>query len=167
MPFQQIRDAYETEREAERDALSSHLAGHPEIIKRKLEVITHWKAGKGDQGYIAGGKIAPYDLRNCKWVELKGTGKAKGFNCVISLNMPIIAPSTETPVALYDRIGLFIQSEVGTFYYKTEIYTDIDLPLDEEDKEKDEKDRENKDKEKIVQLVLEQYDIYCQKKKET
>lgn len=146
MPFNHVRAAYELLREQERLKLKDYLSKDTEIAA-KFEFKTGPGEGRGRPDYTLGEQITPYDLSNWKWIELEGTGEAEGFNCVISFNMPTIDPSSKRPACLYDRMGLKIND-------KKDVYTGIDLPLTK------------KKMEQIAQLVLEQYDIYCQKKKE-
>lgn len=161
MTFEEIRGEYERQREQERKALAEYLKGHPKI-KGKLEVITRGRPGKGAKNYSCNGKIPTFDLRNWKWVEVRS---ADGFNCVISLNMPDIAPDTGTPIALYDRIGLICLPSP-----KEWIYTSIDLPLNASSKEKDKEKKaamkieEEKKKQEIVNLVIKQYENFKKKK---
>lgn len=135
MTFQEVRNEYERQREQERVGLAKYLAAHSEIRAAGLQVVTAANAGKGRENYTAGGKIPAYDLRNWKWVEVKGAG---GFDAVISLNMLDIDPQTKNIHSLYDRIGLIVSTEEW-------VNTDIDLPLGEAEKEQ------------IAQLVLEQF----------
>lgn len=141
MPFRHVKAAYERLREKERLDLQKHLEAHKKLLAAKLEVKTGPTAGRGASGYQG-----DFDLRNWKWVEVIG---ADGFNCVISLNLPGIAPDTGTPVALYDRVGLVLSADPKDWHD-----TKIDLPLN------------NRKRNKIAQLVLEQYKIYCDKQKE-
>ena len=82
-----------------------------------------------------GGRIPAFDLQNWKWVEVKDEG---GFDAVISLNMPDIDPGTKNIHSLCDRIGVI-------FGPKDWVYTSIDLPLGD------------KEKEEIAQLILERF----------
>lgn len=144
MTFQDAKNEYERQREQERVSLVAYLAAHEGIKAAGLHVVTAANAGKGRPDYTAHGMISAFDLRNWKWVEVKGE---KGFSIVISLNMLDVDPSTHNIHSLYDRIGLVLSPDPAGW-----VYTDIDLPLDEADKEQ------------IAQLVLEQYKIFCEKK---
>lgn len=144
--FESVKKPYEQAREMERIALADHLAAHQDVAAKGLQVVTGSGAGRGSEHYSSNGKIPVFNLCNWKWVEV--TSK-DGFTCVISLNMPDIAPRTGTPVALYDRIGLICLPSPREW-----IYTDIDLPLD------------GTTRERIALLVLEQYKAYCDKQKE-
>ncbi len=135
MTFQEVRNEYERQREQERVGLAEYLAAHSEIRAAGIQVVTAANTGKGRKDYTACGKIPAYDLRNWKWVEVKGT---QGFGAVISLNMPDIDPNTKNIHSLYDRVGLILST--GEW-----ISTAIDLPLGETEKEQ------------IAQLVLEQF----------
>lgn len=135
MEFVEVRDKYKQLREEERKALSSFLSTHKEIQAAGLRVVGG-VAGRGKSKYTSGGRIAPFDLSNWKWVEVKDGGK---FSCIISLNMPEIDPKTQNIHALYDRVGLVLSP--GWVYPNPA----IDLPL------------EGDEKEKIAQLVLKQF----------
>lgn len=139
MTFQDAKNEYERQREQERKSLAAYLAAHKGIENAGMKVVTGGTAGRGSQNYRGN-----YDLTNWKWVEVKGE---KGFSIVISLNMLDVDPSTHNIHSLYDRIGLVLSPDPAGW-----VYTDIDLPLDEADKEQ------------IAQLVLEQYKIFCEKK---
>lgn len=132
MSFQQIRAEYERQREQERVNLAAYLSAHEGIKAAGLHVSVAPRAGKGCKNYTAHGRIPAFDLRNWKWVEVKGAG---GFDVVISLNMPDIDPETKNIHSLYDRIGLIFSPEEW-------VYTAIDLPL------------EDTKKEQIAQLIL-------------
>ncbi len=135
MLFHHVKAAYEILREQERLGLAAYLAQHEGIKAAGLSVVTAKSAGKGHERYTAHGRIPAFDLRNWKWVEVKGVG---GFDAVISLNMPDIDPKTKNMHSLYDRIGLIFSPEEW-------VYTAIDLPLDDVEKEQ------------IAQLVLERF----------
>lgn len=155
MRLPKVRERYEILREEERKNLVKYFKGLDWIARPKSpgpKVITSGNAGKGLPDYTAKGRIVAYDLTNWKWVEIR-TGKvATDFDCVISLNMIETDPGTGNAHALVDRVGLYIGYRAGEIYYKLELYTNFNLPLSEEDMEK------------IAQLVLEQYKIYCEKK---
>lgn len=135
MTFREIKNEYERQREQERVSLAAYLAAHGEIKAAGLQVVTASGAGKGSEHYTACGRIPAYDLRNWKWVEVKGTG---GFDAVVSLNMPDIDPRTQNIHSLYDRIGII-------FFPEEWVYTAIDLPL------------EDCEKEQIAQLILKRF----------
>lgn len=135
MTFEKVRAEYERQREQERVGLAAYLTTHKEIKEAGLRVITFGNAGKGSEHYTSHGRIPAYDLRNWKWVEVKGM---EGFDAVISLNMPDIDPQTKNIHSLYDRIGVIFSPEEW-------VYTAIDLPL------------EDAEKEQIAQLVLGQF----------
>lgn len=137
MTFEEVRNEYERQREEQRKTLAEYLSKHKGLHEAGLYVITGSKAGKGYEHYTAHGKISPFDLQNWKWVEVKNQ---KGFDCIISLNMLDIDPETRNIHSLYDRIG-FVLSPAPEDW----VYTDIDLPLD------------NTQKEAIAQLVLERF----------
>jgi len=141
--FCTARDNYEERREEERKELANYLSKNEKIANAGLKVKTRGRAGKGWTAYKSGGKIAPYDLSNWKWVELNHTDNR--FDCVISLNMPEVDLSSGNTHCLYDRIGIYITYPRDGCYYKTDIYTDIDLPLDKEAKDR------------IVELIVEQF----------
>lgn len=146
MTFKEVRDEYEKQREVEREMLAEYLTGHPKI-KGTLEVVTQGKPGRGAENYTCNGKIPLFNLKNWKWVEVRGMGKDADFSCVISLNMPDIAPATGIPIALYDRIGLIPMPSP-----KEWVYTDIDLPLDKGKMDK------------IADHVIKQYNEFKKKK---
>ena len=100
----------------------------------------------GNRDLSSGKKISPFDLRNWKWVECKSADE--NFNAVISLDMPETDLSSGNAHSLYDRIGLIVTYTRRNNYYKTSIWTDIDLPLDE------------RLLEKIAGLIVEQFGIY-------
>lgn len=149
--FVNAQEEYKRQREDQRQALADYLKGYKGLHDAGLHVVTAGGAGKGRKDYTSHGRIPIYDLRNWKWVEVKDADK---FDCVISLNMPDIDQSSSNFHALFDRIGLLVSYKKGSYDYEVDIYTDIDLPLDETKKEK------------IAQLVLEQYTLYQAKHKE-
>lgn len=134
---------YEKMREQERISLATYLSNHSEIKKAGITVKTRGRAGKGWPSYKSGGRIAAYDLSNWKWVELNHADR--DFTCIVSLNMTETDPNTGNTHCLFDRIGLYVTYPRNGCYYKTDIYTDIDLPLDK------------KAEDKILELVLEQF----------
>lgn len=142
--FENVQQKYKELREDERKSLSSYLT---ENIDKQigLEVEDGNGAGKGRK-YKSGNRIVQYDLSNWKWVELKGTDNS--FNCIISLNMYEVDPNSANFHALFDRIGLYITYKIEHHYYQTQIYTDIDLPLNDEKKEQ------------IKQLALDQFKFF-------
>ncbi len=155
MPLKQVREAYNILREKERQKLVDYFKGLGWIAGSKSPgpKVVSGNAGKGRADYTAKGRIVAYDLTNWKWVEIR-TGKAvTDFDCVISLNMIETDPDTGNVHALFDRVGLYIGYRVGSLYYKLEIYTSFNLPL------------QSTDYGEIAQMVKEQYDIYCEKKK--
>ena len=146
MEFQEINDAYVQQREQERKNLIAYLQKHTLFSHSGLQIVTRRRSGMGAEQYSSGGHIAPFDLRNWKWVECKSADE--NFNAVISLNMPETDLSSGNAHSLYDRIGLIVTYTRRNNYYKTSIWTDIDLPLDEHSLEK------------IAGLIVEQYGIY-------
>lgn len=132
MTFQEVREEYERQREQERVGLADYLATHSGIEAAGLRIVTANRAGKGREHYTAHGKIPAFDLRNWKWVEVKGPG---GFDAVVSLNMLDVDPQTKNIHSLYDRIGIIFSPEDWA-------YTAIDLPLNDTEKEQ------------IAQLIL-------------
>lgn len=164
---------YQQAREQERRDLADFLAeklGEVERVKDKLCVITSPRSGKGRGNYTSGRRIEAYDLSNWKWVEVTDDSD---FDCIVSLNMPDTDPRSGNSHALFDRVGLLVSYHKDGLYYETAIYTGINLPLNasanEEDKGKKKQleAKEKEDKQKIIQLILEQYDMYSEKKKET
>lgn len=143
--FEAVRDDYERLREAERLKLADCLSEHDGIQSRGIAVKTGGRSGKGRTNYTSGGRISGYNLRNWKWVELYTNN---GFECIVSLNMPDIDPKSGYTHILFDRIGIYITYHRDKLYFKTEIYTDIDLPLNAEDMER------------IAALILEQFDRF-------
>lgn len=158
LDFQDIKDAYEQKRENERIKLRDYLKVHPALKEAKLEVARS-SSGKGRTDYTSGGNIAPFDLSNWKWVEVK-LAKAKkpdkdqdenqdrSFSAVISLNMFDTDPQSSNFHALYDRVGLVIEGKSGNTSLTSFVHTNIDLPLNEADMEK------------IAKLVIEQFKIF-------
>lgn len=146
MEFQEIKDAYVQQREQERKNLIAYLQRHTLFAHSGLKVVTGGRSGMGTERYSSGGHISPVDLRNWKWVECKSADE--NFNAVISLNMPETDLSSGNAHSLYDRIGLIVTYMRRNNYYKTSIWTDIDLPLDEQALEK------------IAGLIVEQFGIY-------
>lgn len=143
MKFEKARDEYERQREVQRQALSNYLKVHKGLNTAGLHIVTAGTAGKGCEHYNSQGRIAPFDLRNWKWVEVKGQD---GFDRVISLNMLEMDKNTKDIHSLYDRIGFVFSPDPAGW-----VCTDIDLPLDD-----------NK-MEKIARLVLEQYKLHQEK----
>lgn len=148
--FDNAKGKYEELREDERRALAVFLAKY-EGIEGTLRVVSGGRAGKGLRNYTSGKRIDGYDLSNWKWVEITDD---IDFECIVSLNMPDVDPRSGNSHVLFDRIGLIVSYHKDGYYYETAIYTDINLPLSGEAKAQ------------IAQLVLEQYEIYCEKKKE-
>lgn len=151
--FESVKRPYEQARERERRNLASFLdvrLDKDKSAKGKLYVNTSPRAGKGRGNYTSGGRMKKvYNLSNWKWVEIADDND---FECIVSLNMPDVDPRSGNTHALFDRVGLLVSYFKDDRYYETTIYTNFNLPLSEEDMEK------------IAQLVLEQYKIYCEKK---
>lgn len=147
--FGAIKNSYEQARESERKDLAKYLAKY-KGIEDVLRVVSGGRSGKGLKDYTAGKRIKGYDLSNWKWVEVTDDGD---FDCIVSLNMPDIDLRSGNPHSLFDRIGLLVFYQLGKSYYETEIYTDIDLPPYDTEKEK------------IAQLVLDQYKIFKERSK--
>lgn len=141
-----IKQKYEEQRENERKKLSDFFVTYFQGAKKELRVIRSGRAGKGSGKYNSGGRIAPYDLKNWKWVEVQGINNS--FNCIVSLNMLEVDPHSANPHALFDRIGLTISFERESNYYETKIFTDIELPL------------EDSAMERIAELISEQFAIF-------
>lgn len=144
MGFQEIKDQYEQQREAERKKLIAYLRKHALLTNAGLTV--KGKGGSGRQDYSSGKRIFPFDLSNWKWVECENAGRS--FNALISLNMPDDDLSSGNAHALYDRVGLILTYRHGDNTYKTLIWTDIDLPFSDESMEK------------IAKLISEQFGVY-------
>lgn len=140
--FKEVQEAYEDLREKERTKLLQYLKD--ELTNSKLMVVNRGWSGRGRKEYTESGNIEKYNLENWKWVEVKCGDE---FSCIISLNMPEVDPGTANVHALYDRIGIFVSYKKDSNYYKTSIYTDIDLPF------------ETAEMESIKKIVLEQYEI--------
>lgn len=125
MPFHHVRAAYERLREQERLQLQEYLQKYFAKDKKAkaagLTVVTGSAAGKGAVNFKPSDEGPAFDLRNWKWIQV--TGK-EGFNCIVSLNLPSIAPDTGLPVACYDRIGLLLLAEPKEWFD-----TKITLPL--------------------------------------
>ena len=149
--FKEMRNAYEQQREKERRKLSDFLTEYIEKQGLNLEVIKGGRAGKVWLRYSSGGKFASYDLSNWKWVEI--IGMDSNFSCIVSLNMPEFDPNSGNAHVLFDRIGLLISFPDDQLYYETEIFTDIDLPFDDDKK-----------LERVAALVKEQFEFYRNKK---
>lgn len=144
LSFSEIKEGYVQRREQERKKLIDYLRSDALFLNSGLTVGT--RGGSGNRDYSSGKKISPFDLRNWKWVECKSADE--NFNAVISLNMPETDLSSGNAHSLYDRIGLIVTYTRRNSYYKTSIWTDIDLPLDEQSLEK------------IAGLIVEQFGIY-------
>lgn len=144
MAFKEAKDEYKQQREEQRESLAQFLAKDAGL-PNGLRVVSGARAGRGIENYTCGKRIKEYNLSNWKWVEITDDSD---FECIVSLNMPNVDPSSRTPLSLFDRIGLLVSYHKNGNYYETKIYTDIDLPLDETEKEK------------IAGLVLEQYKLY-------
>lgn len=142
------KTGYMMAREQERRNLADFLAdklGEDERTKDKLCVINSPRAGKGRAKYTSGKRIKNYDLSNWKWVEITND---YDFECIVSLNMPDVDPRSGNSHILFDRVGLLVSYHKDGHYYETAINTDIDLPLDDSEKEK------------IAQLVIDQFKIF-------
>ena len=144
LSFSEIKEGYVQRREQERKDLIAYLQRHDKFLNSGLTVVT--RGGSGNRNYSSGKKISPFDLRNWKWVECKNSDN--NFHAIISLNMPETDMVSGNAHALYDRIGLVVTYTRRNSYYKTSIWTDIDLPLDEQSLEK------------IAGLIVEQFEIY-------
>lgn len=68
--------------------------------------------------------------------------------------MPDVDPRSGNSHILFDRVGLLVSYHKDGHYYETAINTDIDLPLDDSEKEK------------IAQLVIDQFKIFNERAKE-
>lgn len=144
LSFSEIKEEYVQRREQARKDLIAYLQRHDKFLNSGLTVVT--RGGSGNRDYSSGKKISPFDLRNWKWVECKNSDNR--FHAIISLNMPETDMVSGNAHALYDRIGLIVTYTCRNNYYKTSIWTDIDLPLDEQSLEK------------TAGLIIEQFGIY-------
>ena len=144
--FQQIKEQYAQQREAERKRLTAYLQKHTLFASSGLKVMAGSRSGQGNRDYSSGGRILPFDLSNWKWVECRS--QDGGFSAVISLNMPDNDLNSGNPHSLYDQVGVLLTYKHGNDYYKTSIWTDIDLPLDE------------KAMGKLVWIIAEQFGFY-------
>ena len=154
LSFQDIKDAYEQKRENERIKLRDYLIACPELSNAGLKVVGGRKdnIGKGHEDYTSDKHIAPFDLRNWKWVEIKNQDKS--FSAIISLNMPDKDPGSGNFHALYDRVGLILNEQgSGRSFAHMDIYTNIDLPFDKDAMEK------------ITQIVIERFNIFTKNNK--
>lgn len=147
-PFDEARKKYEEFREAERKNLAGKLA---KLADKQLRVISGGRAGKGLTKYTSGGRIPSYDLSNWKWVELTDDGD---FNCIVSLTMKETDFSSGNTHFLYDRIGIYIEYKKGETLYQTQIYPNINLPLNDDQMAQ------------IAQFINEQYALSNPKEKE-
>lgn len=145
MTFKEIKQEYEKQREGQRKELVRELA---KLVGDQLRIVSGGRAGRGLSNYTAGGRIPPYDLSNWKWVELTDDSS---FNCIISLNMKETDFNSGNSHFLYDRIGIYIEYKKGITLYQTQIFPNIELPLDEAASER------------IARYILEQYKIFQQK----
>ena len=144
--FQKAKDAYREQREAERQKLIAYLQKHTLFNSAGLKVVTGGASGNGSQNYTSTGRIAPCDMRNWKWVECKNRDDT--FQAVISLNMPDNDLNSGNPHSLYDRVGVLLTYKRRNDSYKTSIWTDIDLPFNDESLGR------------IADLMIEQLGIY-------
>lgn len=153
--FTDIKQKYVDEREIQRRNLCSGLE---EILKNYSILTVKNRGGKGKANYTNGKNIAEFDLTNWKWVEIieNETIDFHDFSCVVTLNMIDIDTGSANFHALFDRIGLIVSGKKGSCLYKSYIYTNIDLPLDEP---KNQSDKPTKI-EQIAQLVVEQYNYF-------
>lgn len=148
--FEETKSTYKQRREIQRLELAKFLAGD-ERISKELRVVSGARAGKGLTKYESGKRFAQYDLSNWKWVEITDD---IDFECIVSLNMTDIDPRSGNFHGLFDRVGLLVSYKKETSYYETRIYTDLDLPLNDDKKGE------------IAELVLEQYRLYQENPKE-
>lgn len=148
--FENTKRKYDELRERERKELAKYLKEHIEKGRQELglTVVSAGGAGKGREDYTSGSRIKEYNLRNWKWVELKWKNAYSSFGCVVSLNMHEVDPKSANVHVLCDRIGLYIEYKIGETYYSTEIYTDVELPLGDDDYES------------IGGLILNQFKIF-------
>ena len=86
--FEEAKKSYEQMREQERKKLIKYLKNHTALINSDLDVVTDGPSGNGDKNYTSGGRIAPYDLSNWKWVECKNPNG--GFSAMIELAWPLL-----------------------------------------------------------------------------
>lgn len=144
--LQAAKTSYQLAREQERKNLAKYLAEH---LGEDLRVVSGGRSGKGLPNYTSGRRIAEHDLSDWKWVTVKC---GDDFECVVSLNMPDVDPRSGNWHFLFDRVGLLVSYHKDGHYYETAIYPNINLPLDD------------KDTDLIIELIIEQYKIYCGEK---
>lgn len=147
--FSTIKKEYESLRDKQQKLLVTHLSDKLKNCN-SLVVVKRGNAGKGKSTYNNAKTIAPFDLTNWKWVEVKTQNE--GFNCLISLNMLDLDRNSANFHSLYDRIGLIVYYKKGNNFYNNYICTDIDLPFD------------NNKMETIYNLVMEQFDFWQKNK---
>lgn len=145
-PFENAKKNYEQMREQERKKLIKHLENHKLFANSGLKVITGGRSGQGDKSYTSGGRITPFDLSNWKWAECKSLDGS--FDVVVSLNMPDSDLASGNPHSLYDRVGLIITYKCENDFYKTSIWTDIDLPFNEATMDK------------LAKIIVTQFDFH-------
>lgn len=149
--FETVKTNYEQARESVRKDLAKYLAKY-KGIEDVLRVVSGGRSGKGLKNYTSGKRmIKGYDLSNWKWVEITDDGD---FDCIVSLNMPDVDPRSGNSHILFDRVGLLVSYHKDGHYYETAIHTDVDLPLDDTEKER------------IAQLVIDQFKIFSEMTKE-
>lgn len=119
MNFEEIKDLYEQSRECERVS----------IVKRLLEAgfTASLKGGKGIANYTSGGTIAPYDLRNFKYIE----AAKNGVKHLISLQSFDVDPNSQNRHILMDRLGVYTYTgKYNPSDAQTKMRsTNVDLPM--------------------------------------
>jgi len=134
--FEQAKQDYAKCREEERGKISDYLKNNLERLKHNLQdgslrVVDGPGAGKGISNYKSGNRMAPFNLSNWKWIEIKyvpAEGDEIDEFLIISLQPPETDPKSNNRHVLMDRIGVRFNGHW--------MITDIDLPVDEESLER-------------------------------
>ena len=105
--FEHVKKAYMACREAQRQTILQYLEEQGYTVSRR--------GGMGREDYTSDGRIAPYDLRNWKWIE----ARKDGVYYLISLQAFDRDPNSGNFHVLMDRIGVFACSEAEERAVKT------------------------------------------------
>ncbi len=130
--FEQIKNAYNEAREAQRGELIEALneKGFRNLKGKEISK----SGGKGKKDYTNKNTINQFDLSNWKWVSCS----KDGFNYFISLQAFDQDIKSKNRHVLFDRIGVYKYKGKYNAYdaFYTMENTNIDLPLNEEKIEK-------------------------------
>ena len=127
--FEHVKQTYMACREAQRQTILQYLEEQGYTVTRR--------GGMGRENYTSNGHIAPYDLRNWKWID----ARKDGIYYFISLQAFDRDPNGGNFHVLTDRLGIFACSETDEKTMTTDRFnervakemtvTAVDLPVDD------------------------------------